>query len=472
MIRATKIIHISEEKLKLFIENATGTFNVDGQILKKKQGSSILFNNEIKIWLKYDEKKKTPILTYESNNSINDEVELFYYKKGIEKGVKGLLLDSDETPYSKKKIIRIIILMAIFFALIGFTFNFIFSSWDDLFYGFSLSFTEANAWTTFLFLKIITGPLIEAVILILVLRIVFDKKEVKLLDVMFAYSIAFFLDTISPFWGPGSVFVVWFLNKRTESVKLSEFVMSMMLWGLLVNTFVTIYSFIIIPVANQYLGPKMINNSEDFAVLIGLSWGGVAFLTVNVVFFTMLGIFEWFQKFMIGLIVLILKLFGQSKRIETIKHELLFQGKRFKKAYKISFSKWYLSFILLIIWFIAILHSTLLQYSGMQTVALGEISFLDALFVNSIMLVANTWIPIPGNIGVSEYYLIIMIENLLLDANYCPSANDCKIAAEQITIIYRSLHLYLPMFLGGVFFIGTNIFFKKTQKKKDVKWLK
>ena len=126
------------------------------------------------------------------------------------------------------------------------------------------------------------------------------------------------LDQISPFWGPGVAFVTWFVCKRTNNtVRLSEVVMVSLIWGTILNIFALIYSLVLIPLAQVYFLNHP-NSGSDFNTSVfwaytSLAWFGVLFFALNVIFYLMIGFFEWFQKLMISLLVFIMKLFHLRK---------------------------------------------------------------------------------------------------------------------------------------------------------------
>ena len=160
MIRSTREFQISYEDYIDFINNYFGKINIDGQNLEKKKNSSIIKNKNLRIELSYNKENMVSFFSYELKSDEKDEVEIYYLKKGIEKGLINLI--KKETPFTTKKLTKNIFLTIFTILIIALTFNFVFSGWGVIEEGFQEIFTSPNAWTTLLFIKFI--DLVEVIL--------------------------------------------------------------------------------------------------------------------------------------------------------------------------------------------------------------------------------------------------------------------------------------------------------------------
>lgn len=460
----SKSFKLKPNKYLSFLNEGSLILKLEDFELKRKKKANEFISKDINISFEYDSNSEKVIINYSIKEEEKiDEVKLHYIKKDIEKNIELLIKQESDTPYTKKNFIKISIGITFFALILWATFNFAFSAdYESVREGFDKLFGNFSWWTTFPLIDIIMPGLFSAVAFTILFRVIFDKK-INFFILWLAFYVGFFIDQVSPIYGPGTVFSMYIIFKLQKTkLRASEIGIAGLMYGNIGNMTSVLFSSFSLISFIPYINSLPFETPWIAQVMYGFAWAGMSILALNIFFYFLIAYSIKTQKLISWGIGLFFRLLKKEDKIEKLNYEILFQAKRLKTSTSLLWSKVYIFPLLLVInlfgWMWGATSTWVIKNSINPDVMSWTQSFLTDVMIN----VTGIAIPSPGNAGFSEIFMNELYYAIVKFNDYPLSKPD----VEAMVIVQRSVGHYSKTFGSGITLVLSGVFIPIYLKKK------
>ncbi len=344
---------------------------------------------------------------------------------------------------TKKGLLKLFAIIAIFLGLLFFTFYSVigFDDTSNALQIFFSSYSDINFWV--LFLNVIIGPVIAS----LPFWYIFKKSNtnIKFSSVVIAIYISKFLGTVTPFSYLPFIASIWYLKK--QNLKSYQVVSGIFL-ALLITEFLAVFANGISLVYGLVAYNK-ISGGKNIELISGISFFGILWSTIIFFFFTTLIVSPRMHAFFINSLRRTTFFFGISAWYENVFSNLEYNLSLVRNSFKEMASHPKNLIVMTIIYLGFYLWWELILFSSIMIIGpnVSDFTFDKSIGFDTIIWEMNIWIPIPGKTGVTEAIGSDILNNALgwLET---PEKGD------QAIFLYRFFGTYVYATVAGFIFFG------------------
>ncbi len=342
---------------------------------------------------------------------------------------------------TKKGILKLFTILAIFLGLLFFTFYSIigFDNTSDALTIFFQSYRNVNFWV--LFLNVIIGPIIAT----LPFWYIFKKvnTNIKFSALLIATYISKFLATITPFSYLPFVASIWYLKK--QNLKSYQVVSGIFLTVLITELFAVFANGISLVYGLVIYND--ISSGENIGLISGISFFGILWSTMLFFFFLTLVASSKIHAAFLGLLRRITFSFNASDWYDNTYSNLEYNLSLIRSSLKEMATHPKNLIVMAIIYLIFYFWWELILYSSVMIIgpSVSDFTFDKSIGYDTIIWEMNIWIPIPGKTGVTEAIGSNILNNAL-GWTATPQKGD------QAIFLYRFFGTYIYATVAGFIF--------------------